>query len=100
MPWLTVIVREMLRTRRTPLPPFPPRLAYKTFPKRHNADLIARFGQAVRTVRMLRAFSQIDLAERAGVHRSHVSLIEGGHRESRLTTICTLAAALHVNPAD
>lgn len=83
-----------------PLRPLPQGLAHRTSPKRHSAEAIAVFAESLRAVRVHRGFSQQDLAERAGIDRTHVSLVECGRRQCQLSTICTLAAALHVNPGD
>jgi len=42
--------------------------------------------------------SQADTAERAGLHRTEVALIEGGKRLPRLDTIVKLGGALEVEP--
>lgn len=44
------------------------------------------------------ALSQAGTAERAGLHRTEVALIEGGKRVPRLDTIVKLAGALEVEP--
>lgn len=44
--------------------------------------------------------SQKDLAQEAGLHRTHISLIERGQRSARLETIEQLALALGVQPAE
>lgn len=65
-----------------------------------NRDLVVRFGQILRAARLRRGYSQQDLATRAAMYRTHISLIEVGTRNIQITTICTLAAALRVNPGD
>lgn len=42
--------------------------------------------------------SQAGTAERAGLHRTEIALIEGGRRLPRLDTIVKLAGALEVQP--
>jgi transcriptional regulator with XRE-family HTH domain len=44
--------------------------------------------------------SQEVLAARAGLHPTHISLIETGKRIIRLTTVKQLALALNVQPAE
>jgi DNA-binding XRE family transcriptional regulator len=64
------------------------------------ATLIAkRFGEKIRQLREARKLSQEDLADNAGLHRTHISLIERGQRSVRLETIERLAIALAVQPA-
>jgi DNA-binding XRE family transcriptional regulator len=59
-----------------------------------------QFGRRVKTLRENCALSQEGLAESAGLHRTHISLIERGQRSVRLETIVRLAVALHVQPAE
>ena len=56
--------------------------------------LIERFGKNLRSLREARGFSQEALAERAGIHRTEVSLLERGGREPEIGTMLKLAAAL------
>lgn len=57
------------------------------------------FGQRVRLFRIASGMSQEALAHAAGLHRTHVSLIERNRRSVRLETIERLAKALGVEPA-
>jgi transcriptional regulator with XRE-family HTH domain len=59
-------------------------------------DAAERFGENVLRVRQARKLSQESLAERAEVHRTQISLIEGGRREPRIFTLLRLAGALEV----
>ncbi len=54
----------------------------------------------MRKMRDDRGLSQEALADAAGLHRTHISLIERGQRAVRLETIKSLAIALGVQPAD
>lgn len=58
------------------------------------------FGEIVREAREARGLSQEDLAHEAGLHRTHISLIERGQRSARLETIEQLALALRIQPAE
>lgn len=58
------------------------------------------FGARLREVRLLQSVSQEGLAHTAGVDRTYVSGIERGRRNPTVLTICKLAAALGVSPAD
>jgi transcriptional regulator with XRE-family HTH domain len=58
------------------------------------------FGRKVRQIRQTNGLSQEDLAQRAGLHPTHISLIETGKRTVRLSTIRRLAMGLAVNPAE
>lgn len=52
------------------------------------------FGIAVRRRRQALGFSQEELADRAELHRTYVSLIERGLRTSSIHTVMKLAEAL------
>ncbi len=75
-------------------------LAYKTPARVDPRILIRRFGELIRTLRDRRGFTQGTLADRSGLDRAHLSLIERGHREARLTTICAIATALQTHPGE
>jgi transcriptional regulator with XRE-family HTH domain len=59
-----------------------------------------RFAANTRRLREAAGLSQEALAFRADVHRTQVSMIEGGHRSPRLDTLIKLAGALGVTPND
>jgi len=56
------------------------------------------FGSRVRMHRAALGLSQEQLAHAAGLHRTHISLIENDRRDVRLDTIERLARALQVDP--
>jgi transcriptional regulator with XRE-family HTH domain len=56
-------------------------------------------GKNVAALRKKAGYSQEELAFRADVHRTEVSLIERGKRDPRLDTLVKLARALGVAPA-
>ena len=58
------------------------------------------FGERIRSLREDTGLSQEALAAAAGLHRTHISLIERGQRAVRLPTIERLAIALGVQPAE
>lgn len=60
--------------------------------------LTKKFGDKVRKYRMKKGFSQEELANKAGLHRTQIALIEGGKRCPRLDTVYKLAAAMGVKP--
>jgi transcriptional regulator with XRE-family HTH domain len=64
------------------------------------SNFVKSFGKRVRTLRELRGMSQEALADRAGLHRTAISLIETAKRGSTLDTIEKLARALSVEPAE
>ena len=54
----------------------------------------------LRTLRTSAGLSQEELADRAGLHRTYVSSVEGGKRNVTLENIFSLAKALGATPAD
>lgn len=54
------------------------------------------FGRVLRRIRRERDLSQDALADRAGLARNHVSEIERGTRDPRLTTLIQLADGLGI----
>jgi transcriptional regulator with XRE-family HTH domain len=64
-----------------------------------RGDFTARFGDRLREFRTAKGLSQEELAHAAGLHRTHISLIERNRRSVRLETLERLARALDVEPA-
>jgi transcriptional regulator with XRE-family HTH domain len=58
-----------------------------------------RFGDNLLRIRQARKLSQENLADKAGIHRTQISLLEGGRRQPLLETLVRLAGALDV-PVD
>ena len=59
-------------------------------------DVMLRFGERQRVVRLKIGVSQEKLAELAGLHRTYVSSVERGQRNISLLNIEKLAEALDV----
>ena len=59
-----------------------------------------QFGRKLFMARRRACCSQAGLAAAAGLHRTHIGLLEHGQREPRLGTILKLADALGVDAAD
>lgn len=53
----------------------------------------------LRRLRTEAGLSQEELADRAGLHRTYVSSVEGGHRNLTLENIFALAKALGTTPS-
>lgn len=56
------------------------------------------FGHNLRHYRRAAGLTQEELAARASLHRTEVSMLEGGTRLARVDTMIKLAAALSVSP--
>ena len=58
------------------------------------------FGQNLTRLRERAGLSQEGAADRAGLHRTHVVMIEAGQRLPRLDTIVKLSGAVGVEPCE
>jgi transcriptional regulator with XRE-family HTH domain len=56
-------------------------------------------GKNLRRWRSLRGFTQEELADRAGINRNYVGMIERGENAATVDTIDMLAKALVIDPA-
>lgn len=63
-----------------------------------DSDLLT-IGRAIRRCRSAAKLSQEDLAERAGLHRNYVGLVERGERNASAKTLIAIARALKTSPA-
>ena len=68
--------------------------------KSKKSDIRERFGFAVKTRREELNWTQEDLADKAGIHRTYLSDVERGSRNLSLINIERLAAALSMSLAD
>jgi transcriptional regulator with XRE-family HTH domain len=59
-------------------------------------DASERFGENLLRIRQARKLSQENVADRAGIHRTQITLLESGRRQPRLETVVRLAGALDV----
>ena len=58
------------------------------------------FAHNLRRLRTAAGFSQEELADRAGLHRTYISSIERGRRNLSLVNIFLIAEALECDPRD
>lgn len=65
-----------------------------------TAALGVRFGENLTELRGRVGLSQTATADRAGLHRTEVALVEHGRRIPRLDTLVKLAGAVEVAPCD
>ncbi|MNQ88225.1 anaerobic benzoate catabolism transcriptional regulator [compost metagenome] len=63
-----------------------------------QCQLVAVFAANVRRRRLELDLSQEELAERAGVHRTYVGMLERGEKNVTIYNIDRLAGALEVEP--
>lgn len=67
-----------------------------------NRDRFIQLGITIATIRKIRGMNQQELADRAGISRTHLSKIEGKGTASRFTVdaFFNIADALDVDPAE
>lgn len=65
-----------------------------------NNEILKRFGEKVRKVRKEKGISQEALAEKAGLHRTYIGMIERAEKNITLINIEKIAKALNVEIKD
>lgn len=65
-----------------------------------QSDILKVFGLRVRQLRLERGFSQEELADRAGLHRTYIGMIERAEKNVTLLNIEKLALALEIRLTD
>ena len=60
-------------------------------------EILVKFGDRVRQLRLQHGFTQEELAARAGVHRTYVGMVERAEKNITLTNIEKFAQALRVS---
>ena len=63
-------------------------------------QVLIDFGNKVRKERMKLGLSQEELAERAGVHRTYIGMIERAEKNATIESIGKIAKALKISIAD
>ena len=64
--------------------------------RRRDTAAAERFGRNVFLARRRAGYSQVELAARCSLHRTHIGLIESGRRLPRIDTLMKLVGALEV----
>ena len=59
-----------------------------------KTNLLIEFGQRIRVLRLAAGISQEELAEKAGLHRTYIGMIERGEKNITLKNLVKIAKAL------
>ena len=62
-----------------------------------ESEIIKKFGERVREERLKQWLSQETFAEKAGVHRTYIGMIERAEKNITLINIAKIAAALEIS---
>ena len=65
---------------------------------KNSSEILQIFAMNVRTNRILQGISQEKLAERAGLHRTYIGMVERAEKNITLKNIAKIASALKVKP--
>jgi transcriptional regulator with XRE-family HTH domain len=63
-------------------------------------EVVKRFGETVRRLRSEKGFSQESFAQRCGLHRTYMGIIERGQKAVTIVTANKIARALGMTLAD
>jgi transcriptional regulator with XRE-family HTH domain len=63
-------------------------------------EVIIKFGNKVRQLRLSKNLSQEVLAEKSGLHRNYIGMVERGERNPSLINIEKLANSLEISLTD
>lgn len=63
-------------------------------------DILIKFGEKVRSARLEQGLSQEELADKAGVHRTYIGMIERAEKNITLENIEKIAKALKISIAE
>lgn len=65
-----------------------------------NRQLLASFGEIVRSKRQAQQLSQEEFADLVGVHRTYIGMIERAEKNITLLNIAKIAKALNISISD
>lgn len=63
----------------------------------NKKDILVKFGQRIRDERKKLGLSQEELADRAGLHRTYIGMVERAEKNITLLNMQKIATALNVN---
>lgn len=71
-------------------------IVYKKYHKAMENDVLLRFGKRIRQLRKAKGYSQEELAEKTGFHRTYIGMIERGERNPALKNIEKFALVFEI----
>jgi transcriptional regulator with XRE-family HTH domain len=63
----------------------------------NNSDILKKFGEQVRQLRLEKGISQEELASRANLHRTYIGMIERAEKNITLVNIEKISKALETS---
>jgi transcriptional regulator with XRE-family HTH domain len=63
-----------------------------------KSPILLEFGKKVRRMRLAKNWSQAELAQRAGLHRTYIGMVERAEKNITLINIQKIALALETQP--
>lgn len=63
-------------------------------------EILVAFGEIVRAFRKAKGFSQEELADQSGLHRTYIGMIERGEKNLTLVSISKIAEALQISMSE
>jgi transcriptional regulator with XRE-family HTH domain len=67
---------------------------------RDDIQFLRQIGDRIRERRIALAWTQADLADKCGLHRTFIGSVERGERNVAILSLRRIAKALRVNPAE
>jgi transcriptional regulator with XRE-family HTH domain len=61
-----------------------------------KTDVLKKFGERIKKLRLEKSWSQEVLAEKTGFHRTYIGMIERGERNLSLKNIATFASTFEI----
>lgn len=64
---------------------------------KRNSEILIQFGESVRKLRVMHGLSQQELANKAGLHRTYIGMIERAEKNITLVNIKKITNALEID---
>lgn len=64
---------------------------------KRNSEILIQFGESLRKLRVMQGLSQQELANKAGLHRTYIGMIERAEKNITLLNIEKITSALEID---